>query len=84
MKNNQENVYHHIGIYLYKVSILEKFVNLKQTKNEISKKLEQLRAMENNISIYFSPFFGKIYCKQITLKKNVTIYYKLLSRNEPL
>ena len=51
MKNNQENVYHHIGIYLYKVSILEKFVNLKQTKNEISKKLEQLRAMENNISI---------------------------------
>ena len=51
LKNNQENVYHHIGIYLYKVSILEKFVNLKQTKNEISQKLEQLRAMENNISI---------------------------------
>ena len=51
LKNNQENVYHHNGIYLYKVSILEKFVNLKQTKNEISQKLEQLRAMENNISI---------------------------------
>jgi len=51
LKNNQENVYHHIGIYLYKVSILEKFVNLKQSKNEISQKLEQLRAMENNISI---------------------------------
>jgi len=52
LKNNQENVYHHIGIYLYKVSILEKFVNLKQTENEISQKLEQLRAMENNISIH--------------------------------
>ena len=51
LQNNQENVYHHIGIYLYKVSILEKFVNLKQSKNEISQKLEQLRAMENNISI---------------------------------
>ncbi len=36
---------------MYKVSILEKFVNLKQTKNEISHKLEQLRAMENNIEI---------------------------------
>ena len=51
LQYNQENVYHHIGIYLYKVSILEKFVNLKQTENEISQKLEQLRAMENNISI---------------------------------
>ena len=51
LDNNKTNIYHHIGIYLYKVSILEKFVNLKQTENEISQKLEQLRAMENNISI---------------------------------
>ncbi len=51
LQNNQENVYHHIGIYLYKVSILEKFVNLKQTEKEISQKLEQLMAMENNILI---------------------------------
>ena len=36
---------------MYKVSTLEKFVNLKQTKNEISQKLEQLRALDNNISI---------------------------------
>jgi len=51
LKNSKENIYHHIGIYLYKVSVLKKFVNLKQTDNEISQKLEQLRAMENNISI---------------------------------
>jgi 3-deoxy-manno-octulosonate cytidylyltransferase (CMP-KDO synthetase) len=49
--NNQENIYHHIGIYMYKISILQKFVNLRQTQNEISQNLEQLRAMENNISI---------------------------------
>ena len=49
--DNVTNIYHHIGIYIYKVSTLEKFVNLKQTKNEISQKLEQLRAMENNINI---------------------------------
>ena len=36
---------------MYKVSILEKFINLKQTENELSDKLEQLRAMENNIKI---------------------------------
>tara|TARA_B100001996_G_scaffold254642_1_gene197787 strand:+ start:257 stop:997 length:741 start_codon:yes stop_codon:yes gene_type:complete len=46
-----ENTYHHIGIYIFKVSILDKFINLKQTQNEISHKLEQLRAMDNNISI---------------------------------
>jgi len=45
------NIYHHIGVYAYKVSILEKFINLKQTKNEIQERLEQLRALENNISI---------------------------------
>ena len=45
------NIYHHIGIYCYKVSILKKIVNLKQTENEIKNKLEQLRAMDNNIKI---------------------------------
>ena len=45
------NVYHHIGIYCYKISILKKIVNLKKTVNEIKNKLEQLRAMDNNINI---------------------------------
>ena len=49
--NNNSNIYHHIGIYIYKVSILEKFVNLKQSKNELDQKLEQLRAIDNNIEI---------------------------------
>ena len=49
--DNFNNIYHHIGIYIYKVSTLRKFVNLKQTKNEISQKLEQLRAVDNNIPI---------------------------------
>ena len=46
-----KNIYHHIGIYSYKVSVLEKFVGLKQTKNEIENKLEQLRALDNKIKI---------------------------------
>jgi len=44
-------IYHHVGIYMYNVSTLKKFVNLKQTKNEIDHRLEQLRAIENNIEI---------------------------------
>jgi len=49
--NNNSNVYHHIGIYMYKVSTLEKFVNLNQSKNEIAQRLEQMRAIDNNIKI---------------------------------
>ena len=48
---NNLNVYHHIGVYAYKVSTLEKFISLQQTKNEIQKRLEQLRALDNNIDI---------------------------------
>ena len=51
LPNQNFNIYHHIGIYAYKVSILEKFVNFNQTKNEIENRLEQLRALDNNIPI---------------------------------
>ena len=51
LSNQYENIYHHIGIYIYKVNILEKFVNFDQTKNEIENRLEQLRALDNGIKI---------------------------------
>ena len=51
LSNKYENIYHHMGIYIYKVNILEKFVNFNQTKNEIENKLEQLRALDNGIKI---------------------------------
>ena len=47
-----KNVYHYIGIYAYKVAALKKFVNLDQTKNEIENRLEQLRALDNNLEIH--------------------------------
>jgi len=49
--NYNTNIYHHVGIYIYKVSTLEKFVNLKQSKNETEQRLEQLRAIDNEIEI---------------------------------
>ena len=48
---NTEHIYHHIGVYIYKTSILKKFVGLKQTSSERNLKLEQLRALDNNIKI---------------------------------
>ena len=49
-----DNIYHHIGIYCYSKDTLEKFVQLSQSKNEIENRLEQLRALENNIDINVS------------------------------
>jgi 3-deoxy-manno-octulosonate cytidylyltransferase (CMP-KDO synthetase) len=45
------NIYHHIGIYCYSTETLKKFVELNQSKNEIENRLEQLRALDNNIAI---------------------------------
>ena len=36
---------------MYHVNVLEKFVSLNQTKNEIKNKLEQLRALDNDLKI---------------------------------
>ncbi len=46
-----KNIYNHIGVYCYSTQTLEKFVKLNQSKNEIKNKLEQLRALDNDISI---------------------------------
>lgn len=44
-------VYWHIGIYAYTRTALKKFVSLKEGVLERIEKLEQLRALENNMSI---------------------------------
>ena len=48
------NIYHHIGVYCYAKDCLEKFVQLAQSKKEIKNRLEQLRALDNNIGINVS------------------------------
>lgn len=45
------NLYHHIGIYAYKRHALERFIHSKPSVLEIREKLEQLRALENNMRI---------------------------------
>ena len=50
--NNENNqAYHHLGIYCYSVEILKRFISLKQSQNEIANRLEQLRALDNNINV---------------------------------
>ena len=53
-KNVKGNIYQHIGIYCYHLETLKKFVSLHQSPNEIKNKLEQLRALDNKITINVS------------------------------
>ena len=51
-KNSGTNsVYHHIGIYAFTNKALIRYVSLKRSKLEIERKLEQLRALENQMKI---------------------------------
>jgi 3-deoxy-manno-octulosonate cytidylyltransferase (CMP-KDO synthetase) len=49
-----ENIYHHLGIYCYQIETLKNFVSLNQSENEIKNKLEQMRALDNDIKIKVS------------------------------
>ena len=49
--SNHEKIYHHIGIYAFTNVALTKYVRLPRSKLEIERNLEQMRVMENNISI---------------------------------
>ena len=46
-----KNIYHHLGIYCFKQETLKNFVSYNQSSNEIKDRLEQLRALDNNIRI---------------------------------
>jgi 3-deoxy-manno-octulosonate cytidylyltransferase (CMP-KDO synthetase) len=48
---NADKNFHHIGIYVYRRQALEKFISLPPSYLERQEKLEQLRALENNMRI---------------------------------
>ena len=45
-------IYHHIGIYGFTSKALIRYVNLKRSKLELERNLEQMRALENNMKIH--------------------------------
>ncbi len=50
-KKTSGDYFIHIGIYSYRYNSLEKFISLSQSPLERAEKLEQLRALENEMSI---------------------------------
>ena len=49
---NDKIFYHHVGIYAFTNKALVRYVRLKRSKLELERKLEQLRALENSMSIH--------------------------------
>ena len=50
-RKDLKNTYHHVGIYSFTPNVLKKFISLPPSKNEIDRKLEQLRALDAGIGI---------------------------------
>ena len=73
-ENSSSNIYQHFGIYLYKYSALKKFVNFKKSENEIKERLEQLRAIDNNMKI--DVILANYFSSGIDTKKDLEDYIK--------
>ena len=72
--------YHHVGIYAFTSIALTKYVSLKRSKLELNRKLEQLRAMENGMSIHV----GYINSSPLSVdtEKDLFRIRKLMEKNE--
>ena len=73
-----DKTYHHIGIYAFTNKALMRYVDLERTKLELKKKLEQLRALENNMKIDVG--FVK-YCPLSVDTENDLIEVKKIMKN---
>mgnify|MGYP001475423374 CR=1 FL=1 len=51
-------IYHHIGIYAFTSQALMRYVNLKRSKFEVERNLEQMRALENKMRIHVGYTFS--------------------------
>ena len=60
-KKFDNTVMRHIGIYGYKYKTLSKIISLEPSPNELEHKLEQLRFLYNNLSIYMSRYDGEVH-----------------------
>ena len=75
---NVRNIYHHFGIYLFRFSALENFVALKKSQNELNYRMEQLRAIDNNMKI--EVILANYFSSGIDTKKDLDEYIKILNK----
>jgi len=76
----EHKAYHHIGIYAFTSKALIRYVGLKRSKLELKRKLEQLRAMENDMIIHV----GYINSPPLSVdtEKDLIEIKKIMEKNE--
>ena len=72
--------YHHIGIYAFTNKALVRYVSLKRSKLELERKLEQLRAVENGISIHVG--YVKSSPLSVDTEQDLNRIKKLMEKND--
>ncbi|MDC0525036.1 3-deoxy-manno-octulosonate cytidylyltransferase [Pelagibacteraceae bacterium] len=78
--NTHENIYHHVGIYAFTNKALVRYVSLERSKLELERKLEQLRALENDISIHVG--YIKSSPLSVDTKNDLIEVKKIMENNE--
>ena len=78
--NKALQAYHHVGIYAFTNKALLRYVSLNRSKLEIERQLEQLRAMENNMSIHVG--FIKSSPLSVDTEKDLTKIKRLMEKND--
>ncbi len=68
INDGSDNPYLHLGVYGFRYEALRRFVALPKTENEVSLKLEQLRALDNNMQIHMVRSEAKIHLGIDTVK----------------
>ena len=78
--NTCKNIYHHVGIYAFTNKALVRYVSLERSKLELERKLEQLRALENKMSIHVG--FIKSSPLSVDTKNDLIEVKKIMENNE--
>ena len=69
--------FHHIGLYGYTPKLLRSFCNFPESRHEAAEKLEQLRAIDNNLRIKVFEYSG-IHIKGVDTLDDLTIIKKYI------
>jgi len=72
--------YHHIGIYAFTNKALSRYVGLNRSKLELERKLEQLRAIENEMSIHVG--YEESSPLSVDTKKDLEKIKRIMKKNE--
>tara|TARA_Y100001954_G_scaffold225188_1_gene265476 strand:- start:324 stop:1061 length:738 start_codon:yes stop_codon:yes gene_type:complete len=80
VKNTEYKTYHHIGIYAFTSKALIRYVGLKRSKLELERKLEQLRAMENDMLLHVG--YINSLPLSVDTEKDLIEIKKIMEKNE--